>query len=137
MEKTPEQFSKYERARVLGARGLQISMDAPILLKMDKKKLEELNFDALKIAEAEVDSGVLPISVNRPLPEKREESLERVKVKLKELSDEKKEEVEREEEKEIREEGEIMALANPEDESEESSEKVSVREPREEASEEI
>ena len=64
MEK--QEFSKYERARIIGARGLQVSMDAPLLLEMDEKSLEEINYDPLKIAEKELDSGVLPISVNKP-----------------------------------------------------------------------
>ena len=37
-----DDFTKYEVARILGARALQISMDAPLLLKIEKKKLEEI-----------------------------------------------------------------------------------------------
>ena len=121
MAEQKQEFSKYERARILGARGLQISMDAPLLMKMDKDALDNLNFDPLRLAEAELDSGVLPISINRPMPEKREEDLDKIKVDVKEASDEKKEEMEKSEEKEIAEGGEIMALANPEDEKDEGS----------------
>lgn len=74
------QFTKYERARILGARALQISMDAPILLKLDEKKLEELNYDSLRIAEAELDADILPISISRPLPERKEEKLKIIKT---------------------------------------------------------
>ena len=74
------EFSKYERARVLGARSLQISMDAPLLMKMEGEELENLHFDPLKIAERELDSGVLPITVNRPMPIRREEQLKELKV---------------------------------------------------------
>ena len=35
-----DQFSKYEIARILGARGLQIAMNAPLLIKMSKEDLE-------------------------------------------------------------------------------------------------
>jgi DNA-directed RNA polymerase subunit K len=73
------QFTKYERARILGARALQLSMDAPILLKLKKEDMENLNYDCMKIAEKELDEGVLPISINRPLPEKRESKLKAVK----------------------------------------------------------
>ena len=38
IQKMKEQFSKYERARIIGARGLQISMDAPLLLKMKEEE---------------------------------------------------------------------------------------------------
>ena len=111
-----EQFSKYEKARMLGARALQISMDAPVLVKMDDEALSDLNYDPLKIAELEIESGVLPISVKRPMPKKHEEDLEKLKIKESKLSDGKKKKKELEEEQEIAEEGDIMALANPEDE---------------------
>ena len=114
MEK--QEFSKYERARIVGARGLQVSMDAPLLLEMDEKSLEEINYDPLKIAEKELDSGVLPISVKRPLPEKEEMELEKVKIDDRDVSDEVKIKTEQEAEKEISEGGEIMEIANPEDE---------------------
>ncbi len=79
MEKTLKDFTKYERARILGARALQISMDAPVLLKLDKDELEGLNYDSLKIAQKELDEGVLPISINRPLPQKKESKLKVIK----------------------------------------------------------
>lgn len=72
-------FTKYERARIIGARALQISMDAPILLKMKKEELEALNYDPLKIAEKELDSGSLPISVERPMPIKTESKIKKLK----------------------------------------------------------
>ena len=85
-----QEFSKYERARSIGARGLQISMDAPLLLKLKEDELEGVNYDPLKIAEKELDEGVLPISVNKPMPEPREEDLETIKVAASRLSDEEK-----------------------------------------------
>ena len=114
-----QEFSKYERARILGARGLQISMDAPLLIKIKDDALENLNYDPLRIAEIELDSGVLPISIKRPLPEKKEEELEKIKIDEKGVSDEAKEKAEQEAVKEIAEQGEIMKLANPEDEESE------------------
>lgn len=112
------EFSKYERARILGARALQISMDAPLLTKVNEDILSNLNFDPLKIAALELDSGVLPISVKRPLPQKREEKLERIKVELP-ITDKDKLKAEHKDEKTIAEEGEIMELASPEDELDE------------------
>jgi len=79
MEKVLNEFTKYERARILGARALQISMDAPVLLKLNPKELEDLSYDSLKIAQRELDEGVLPISINRPLPERREAKLKVIK----------------------------------------------------------
>lgn len=111
-------FTKYERARILGARALQIAMNAPLLVKISKEDLEKINFDALKIAETELESGVLPISINKPMPKRREGSLK--KPKANPISDKKKEDSEEKLEKEIIEEGEIMELAQPEDEKEDS-----------------
>ena len=140
IEQLEEQFTKYEVARILGARSLQIAMDAPLLLKIDEKDLEEINYNPIEIAKKELIAGVLPITVNRPLPKKKEskikklskEELEEIKKKeaekeaakeIKEkIVDAKTEEIETTEEKEVAEDAEIMELSNPEDESEESSE---------------
>ena len=111
-----KEFSKYEVARILGARALQIAMNAPLLVKISQEDLEKIKFDALKIAEAELNSNILPISIKKPLPEKKEEKLKRVRETK--ISDETKAEEEQKEEKEIVQEGEIMELANPEEENE-------------------
>lgn len=111
-----EEFSKYEKARILGARALQISMNAPVLIKISPEELEKINYDALKIAEIELESGVLPISIHRPMPEMKEEKLKRVVEKK--LDDQKIVEREAEEEGEIMKAGEIMKIANPEEEQE-------------------
>src|SRR3989344_1567931 len=115
---SPKDFSKYETARILGARALQISMNAPMLIKISNEELERIKFDPLIIAEIEFNSGILPISVNKPFPERRDSQLK--KSSEKRLSDEKKKVLEDEEEKEIEAEGEIMELATPDDEVEDS-----------------
>jgi DNA-directed RNA polymerase subunit K/omega len=112
-------FTKYERARILGARALQISMNAPLLIKIEPEHLEQINYDALKIAEIELDSNILPISINKPFPERKEAELKRVKEKKFDDGDAEKKEAE--EEEEIAKEGEIMQLASPEDEQDEDS----------------
>jgi DNA-directed RNA polymerase subunit K len=111
-----EGYSKYEVARILGARALQIAMNAPLLIKITQDDLEKINYDALKIAEVEFNSGALPISINKPLPQKKDAVLKRTVKKT--MSDEEKERLEAEEEQEIAKEGEIMELANPEEERE-------------------
>ena len=67
MEK--EGFTKYEVARILGARALQLSMGAPIALKLTKPKLkallEETNYNTLEIAKKELEAGVIPLEVVR------------------------------------------------------------------------
>ena len=114
-----ENFTRYEIARILGARALQIAMDAPLLIKIEKEKLEEMRFDPLKIAEMEFNSGVLPMSVKRPFPRKSEEVLKREKTE----EGKKVEEIEKKEEKDIKESGEIMEMTQPDDEVVESDEK--------------
>ena len=121
-----QNFTKYERARILGARALQIAMNAPLLIKISEEYLEKIKFDALKIAEVELDSGILPISIKKPFPERKEEKLKRVKVKK--VSDEEKANMAAEEEKEIEQEGEIMELANPSEELEDTEDSSDERE---------
>ena len=116
LEFTPENFTKYETARILGARALQIAMNAPLLIKISEEDLEKIRYDALKIAEVEFKSGILPITVHKPFPKKKDGALK--KAVEKKLSDKEKEDIESTEEEEIAKEGEIMELANPDDETE-------------------
>ncbi len=104
-----QEFSKYERARIIGARGLQISMDAPLLVDVDESELDAINFDPLKIAEKELDDGVLPISVNKPMPKRNEEAIENIKVDEDVPSDEAKIAKEKEIEAEITQSGVMKA----------------------------
>lgn len=53
-------LTKYEIARLIGARALQLSMGAPPLIKVDKE-----NMTFIEIAEVELDKGVIPMSVVR------------------------------------------------------------------------
>jgi len=52
-------YTKYEKARIIGARALQIAMGAPALIKVENM------FDPLVIAEEEFNKGVIPITVKR------------------------------------------------------------------------
>jgi DNA-directed RNA polymerase subunit K/omega len=65
-------FTKYEKARIIGARALQISMGAPLLLKISKAKMGEINYNPIKIAKLEFEKDAIPITIRRPLPEKVE-----------------------------------------------------------------
>lgn len=59
----PPTLTRFERARIIGARSLQLSLGAPILIDSSKK----FN-DTISIAVAELDLKVLPISIRRVLP---------------------------------------------------------------------
>jgi len=60
----PKKLTRFERARVLGARALQISMGAPVLLDVP-----ELIKSPIELAELELREDVLPISIRRSLPD--------------------------------------------------------------------
>lgn len=51
-------YSRYERARIIGARALQISMGAPLLVTTSC-------IDPLEIAIEEFNANVIPITVKR------------------------------------------------------------------------
>jgi DNA-directed RNA polymerase subunit K/omega len=53
-------FTKYEIARLIGARSLQLSMGAPPLIKVSD---EHMSF--IRIAEDELEKGVIPLVVLR------------------------------------------------------------------------
>ena len=59
----PPTLTRFERARIIGSRSLQLSLGAPILIDSSKK----FN-DTISIAVAELDLKVLPISIRRVLP---------------------------------------------------------------------
>ena len=61
-------YTKYEKARIIGARALQIAMGAPILVKMKEEDFIALRYNPVNIARKEFDDNVLPISIKRPLP---------------------------------------------------------------------
>ena len=61
-------LTKYEKARIIGARALQLSMGAPLILKLGKEELDSVNFNAVRIAMLEYDKDVLPITIRRPMP---------------------------------------------------------------------
>ena len=65
--------TKYEKARMIGSRALQISQGAPFLIKLNKEGLEKIKYNPIEIATIEFEKGLLPITVKRPLPKKREE----------------------------------------------------------------
>ena len=59
----PPTLTRFERARIIGARSLQLSLGAPTLVDSSKK----FN-DTISIAVAELNLKVLPISIRRILP---------------------------------------------------------------------
>lgn len=56
-------ITKYELARVLGARALQLSMGAPPLLKVT------VDNSLIEIARRELEAGMLPVIIRRKMPD--------------------------------------------------------------------
>lgn len=65
-------YTKYEKARIIGARALQLAMGAPILLKLEKEDLQKINYSPIEIAKKEFEAEALPITIRRPLPARLE-----------------------------------------------------------------
>uniref|UniRef100_A0A7S2NAD9 Uncharacterized protein n=1 Tax=Haptolina brevifila TaxID=156173 RepID=A0A7S2NAD9_9EUKA len=60
---TTPYMTKYERARILGTRALQISMNAPVMVELEGET------DPLQIAIKELRMRKIPITVRRFLPD--------------------------------------------------------------------
>ncbi|HMK45713.1 MAG TPA: DNA-directed RNA polymerase subunit K [Methanocella sp.] len=54
-----DKYTRYERARIVGARALQISMGAPVLAK-DTKTVEPI-----EVAIIELEENLVPITVRK------------------------------------------------------------------------
>ena len=61
-------FTRYEEARIVGARALQIAMGAPILIGIPKDQFAVMRFSPIEVAKREYFDGVLPMTIKRPLP---------------------------------------------------------------------
>jgi DNA-directed RNA polymerase I, II, and III subunit RPABC2 len=60
----PPKITRFEKARIAGARALQISMGAPILVETNVTSSNPID-----IALEELESGILPITIRRTLPD--------------------------------------------------------------------
>ena len=60
----PPKLTRFERARIVGARSLQIAMGAPILVETPESRASPID-----IALQELDIGILPITIRRTLPD--------------------------------------------------------------------
>jgi DNA-directed RNA polymerase subunit K len=58
MSQRKKRYNRYEKARILGARALQVSYGAPVLLETEQT-------EPILIAAEEYDAGVLPFTVKR------------------------------------------------------------------------
>jgi len=56
LEEERDKYTKYEKARIIGARALQIAMGAPVLIETEE-------IDPIEVAIEEFEKGVIPITV--------------------------------------------------------------------------
>jgi DNA-directed RNA polymerase I, II, and III subunit RPABC2 len=59
----PPKLTRFERARIIGARSLQLAMGAPSFVPID-----DTTKDPITLAMAELASDSLPLSIRRSLP---------------------------------------------------------------------
>ena len=59
----PNSLTRFEKARITGARSLQLSYGAPLMIPVDTA-----DFSSISIAIDELDKKILPISIRRILP---------------------------------------------------------------------
>lgn len=60
-------YTRFEKARIIGARALQISMGAPVLVNLSEDATNPID-----IALIEFEKGAIPITVIRRLPGEKE-----------------------------------------------------------------
>jgi DNA-directed RNA polymerase subunit K/omega len=56
-------LTRYEKARIVGARALQLSFGAPLLIEKPKDMI-----DPIKLAMLELRAGILPLTIKRDNP---------------------------------------------------------------------
>ncbi len=61
-------FTAYEKARLIGARALQLAQGAKPLIEFSEEDFHAVRFNPVDIAKKEFEAGVIPISVRRKLP---------------------------------------------------------------------
>jgi len=60
----PPKLTRFEKARIVGARALQIAMGAPLLIQQPENLV-----GALDLALEELKAGALPMTIRRTLPD--------------------------------------------------------------------
>jgi DNA-directed RNA polymerase subunit K/omega len=75
-----EHLTKYEMARMIGSRALQIAMGAPFMLKMSPEDLEKIGYNPIEIAKKELAADVLPLTVRRSKPILKQSGVQKAKA---------------------------------------------------------
>ncbi len=59
----PPKLTRFEKARIVGARSLQLAMGAPSFVPLESER-----WRPIEVAARELDEDALPISIRRSLP---------------------------------------------------------------------
>ncbi len=62
---TELEYTKYEKAQMIGVRALQISMGAPFAIELTDAQLAAINYNPIEIAKKEFEVGKIPLEVVR------------------------------------------------------------------------
>ena len=65
-----DRLTRFEVARLIGARSLQIALGAPVLVKTEEV------VDSIEMAKLEFKNKILPITIKRKLPSEEEVVIE-------------------------------------------------------------
>ena len=63
----PRKYTRFEKARIIGARALQIAMGGPVIIE-----IPENTIDPIEIALMEFEKDAIPITVLRRMPSEKE-----------------------------------------------------------------
>lgn len=74
----PPWLTRFEKARIIGIRALQIALGSPVLIPLEESE----KLDPVSIAEKELAAGVLPIVIVRWTPEGRYQEIPLKYLKL-------------------------------------------------------
>jgi DNA-directed RNA polymerase subunit K/omega len=58
--------TKYEQARIVGARALQIANGAPFCVTLTEHELRKIRYNPVEIAKLEFAADAIPIEIKRP-----------------------------------------------------------------------
>lgn len=60
--------TKYEKAKIIGSRALQLAQGAQIRIDLGDEELDALDHNPVEIAKREYEEGELPLKAERVLP---------------------------------------------------------------------
>lgn len=63
-----DNYTVYEKARLIGSRALQLSQGASPLVELSEEDFKSMKYNPVEIAKKEFNEGKIPLSIKRRLP---------------------------------------------------------------------